>query len=149
MRQHPVVSLFLFLSLSAATSLVHAGECLPKVEAGWVRMPPMASMPMLAGFARIVNPCDRAVEVVSATSPAVEEVSIHETTHVDGVSRMREVDALAVAAQGEVELQPGGLHFMLMRPKAPVKEGSTLQVELQLRDGRRLAAPLQVRKTAP
>lgn len=119
------------------------GACM-RMEQGWIRLPP-APRPMLAGFGRIANGCGRAQAVVAARSPVFAEVSIHETTVVDGVSRMRELEKLALPAGGEAVLQPGGLHLMLMQPKDEAVEGSTLEVELELDDGRRLAAGFQVR----
>ena len=102
-------------------------------------------IPMMAGFAEIRNPCAEPVRIVAARSPAFGAVELHETTRVDGVSRMRHVEALDVPARGTVVLAPGGLHLMLMQPKDEAVEGSTLEVELELDDGRRLAAGFQVR----
>ena len=43
-------------------------------------------------------------------------------------------------------LAPGGLHLMLMQPKSAPVEGETVDVELELADGRRIAAAFQVRE---
>ncbi|MEN1958059.1 copper chaperone PCu(A)C [Luteimonas sp. MJ204] len=118
--------------------------CAPRVVEGWLRSPPMP-MPMMAGFARIENPCATGVEIVSAHSDAFASVELHETRVVDGVSRMREVPRLAVAADGEAVLQPGGLHLMLMRPVAPLQSGGSARVEFTLADGRSIGADFEVR----
>ncbi|WP_027072735.1 MULTISPECIES: copper chaperone PCu(A)C [unclassified Luteimonas] len=137
----PLLGATLLLALSGAA---RAGDCLPEIDSAWIRKPPMA-MPMMAGFAEIRNPCAEPVRIVAARSPAFGAVELHETTRVDGVSRMRHVEALDVPARGTVVLAPGGLHLMLMQPKDEAVEGSTLEVELELDDGRRLAAGFQVR----
>lgn len=137
----PLLGATLLLALSGAA---RAGDCLPEIDSAWIRKPPMA-MPMMAGFAEIRNPCAEPVRIVAARSPAFGAVELHETTRVDGVSRMRHVEALDVPARGTVVLAPGGLHMMLMQPKDEAVEGSTLEVELELDDGRRLAAGFQVR----
>ncbi|HRN61484.1 MAG TPA: copper chaperone PCu(A)C [Luteimonas sp.] len=137
-------SLAVLVLLSAAVFPLRADDCIPAIESGWVRQPPMA-MPMMAGFATIRNACDATATVVSARSPAFASVELHETTRVDGVSRMRHVEALALPARGEVKLAPGGLHLMLMRPQAGIEVGDRVDIELELADGRKLQAEFEVR----
>ncbi len=134
--------------LAAGAFHAAARECVPAMKEGWVRLPP-AAMPMMAGFGRIANPCPMPVVIVSASSPAFGEVSIHETRNVDGVNRMREVEQLRIAPDDSVTFKPGSLHLMLMRPHAPLKEGSKVVVELKLQDGREILSELVVRKPVP
>lgn len=121
-----------------------AAPCAPRVVDGWLRLPPMP-MPMLAGFGKIENPCTVAVAVTAAHSPAFGSVELHQTTVVDGVSRMRPVPELRIPAGGSAELRPGGLHLMLMRPVSPLQQGDRARVELELSDGRRIGADFEVR----
>lgn len=100
---------------------------------------------MLAGFARISNPCTTPAVIVAVRSPRFGDVSLHETRLVDGVSRMRAVPRLTVPAGGAVSLQPGGLHLMLMGTQAPVSNGERIEVELQLEDGLALRSTWPVR----
>ncbi len=118
------------------------------LEQGWARLP-VAKMPMTAGYGTIVNRCALAVTVVAAGSKAFGDVSLHETTVVNGVSRMREVERLPIAAGARVELKPGGLHLMLMQPEVPLAEGREVPLRLSLDDGRKVDGVLQVRGTAP
>lgn len=118
--------------------------CTPRIVDGWLRSPPMP-MPMLAGFAKIENPCGEGISITGARSDAFGSVELHETTIVDGVSRMREVPELRIAANGDAELRPGGLHLMLMRPVAPLAVGDRARVEFTLADGRRIGADFEVR----
>lgn len=104
---------------------------------------------MAAGYARIRNDCRTDVVVVGAGSRAFGEVSLHETMLVQGVSRMREVARLPIAAGATVEFKPGGLHLMLMQPEVALKEGMQLPVRLSLEDGRKVDGTLQVRRAAP
>jgi copper(I)-binding protein len=106
-------------------------------------------MPMAAGYARIRNDCRAEVVVVGADSRVFAEVSLHETTRVDGVSRMREITRLPVPAGRGVELEPGGLHLMLMRPELALTEGGQLPLRLRLADGSKVEGRLQVRRQAP
>lgn len=155
MRRIPLSARFLIAAATlcvagtAAAQAAPAADCLPRWEAGWVRLPPSASMSMAAGFGRLANPCPQSLAVVSASSPAFADVSLHESTQVDGVNRMREVDRLALPAGGAAILAPGGLHLMLMAPTQPLREGAVVPLTLVLADGRSIDATLQVRKAAP
>ncbi|WP_132984596.1 copper chaperone PCu(A)C [Luteimonas terricola] len=132
-------------SASDATAAVDADvACVPRVVDGWLRSPPMP-MPMMAGFARIENRCAADTIVIGARSDAFASVELHETQVVDGVSRMREVAELPVAAGGEVVLRPGGLHLMLMRPVSPLATGDVARVEFTLADGRSVGTDFEVR----
>ena len=151
MRIRPILSamsLLLLPALAAAAPPAPAAAACVAVEDGWIRMPP-APRPMLAGFGRITNGCTTGQAVVAVRSPRFGEVSLHETRMVDGVSRMREVERLPVAAGAEAVLQPGGLHLMLMQPAAALAEGERVPLVLVLADGREVPATLTVRKAAP
>lgn len=149
MRIRSILAAILVLvpTLAAATPAAADAACVT-VEDGWIRMPP-APRPMLAGFGRISNRCATAQAVAAARSPRFGDVSLHETRMVDGISRMREVERLPVAAGGEAVLQPGGLHLMLMQPAATLAEGERVPLVLVLADGREVPATLTVRRAAP
>lgn len=129
---------------------VAARDCRPQVREGWVRMPPggisMKSMPMMAGFGRIVNHCSTPVTILSARSPSFASVELHETRVVDGVSKMRPVPSLRLAPDGAAILRPGGMHLMLMRPGATLKVGSRIVVEFEMAGGGKLLGEFEVRK---
>lgn len=148
MNRH-LVSAILPVALLAGSVSAHAAECLPTARQAWIRLPPSPAMPMMAGFLRIDNACAKAVEVTGADSLAFAEVSLHESRQVDGVNKMRELETLPVAAGKSVEFKPGGLHLMLYKPYAPVKEGDKPVITLKLKDGRSLPVTFEVRKTAP
>ncbi|MBW3550547.1 MAG: copper chaperone PCu(A)C [Proteobacteria bacterium] len=139
-------SVALLLVWIAFSALPACGrECDPTVIDGWVRLPPVP-MPMLAGFGRIENECSATpLIIVGASSPAFAEVSLHETRIVEGISRMRAVSELPVAAGRPATLQPGGLHLMLMQPRAPLRAGERVAIEFQLKDGGTLRGEFEVR----
>ena len=120
------------------------GRCEPAVSDGWVRSGP-PSMPMLAGFGTIENDCDLPLAITGASSPAFGDVSVHETTQVDGISRMRAVPELVVPAGEARMLAPGGLHLMLADPRVPLAPGETVVVDFALRDGGTLRGEFEVR----
>lgn len=87
---------------------------------------PMPGRHMSAGFFVVANNTDEVFRITSVTSPQFARVEIHETTVTDGVSRMREIEALIVPAQGSVVLERGGKHLMLMQPR-DIGDSVTLQ----------------------
>ncbi len=120
---------------------IQAADCLPRIRDGWIRLAPPGmsmSMPMLAGYGRIENPCPGAVAVTGASSAAFGDVSLHRTTVVDGISRMRPVPSLPIAARGVVTFEPGGLHLMLMQPTVALKSGDSVRMVFTLQDGRQI-----------
>ncbi|MGV7194830.1 copper chaperone PCu(A)C [Xanthomonas campestris] len=126
-----------------------AAQCMPEFKDGWIRIPPPGGMGMAAGFGQFHNGCTQPLTITAATSSAFADVSLHETTQSNGVSRMRAVPALALPAGKTVPLAPGGLHLMLMEARAPLQEGAQVPVTFTLQDGRQIKATLQARKRAP
>src|SRR3546814_7118255 len=130
MSMHRILAAFALASACALAfipSPASASDCQPQVQGGWVRLGP-AGMPMMAGFGRIENHCDAAVTITGASSPAFASVELHETRLVDGVSRMRHLPQLRIASDGVAEFAPGGMHLMLMPPRAPVERSEERRV---------------------
>jgi periplasmic copper chaperone A len=141
-RLLPVLAILLALAVSSPAS---ARECQPQVRDSWVRLGP-AGMPMMAGFGRIENACAVPVTITGASSPAFGSVELHETRIVDGVNRMRAVPELRIAPDGVAVFKPGGMHLMLMQPRAPLKAGSRVVVAFELAGGAQLLGEFEVRK---
>jgi len=134
------LALLLFLCCGAAA----ASTCIPRVRDAWIRLSP-GNMDMLAGYARIENTCAAPVEIVSASSTAFADVSLHETRIENGISRMRALATLPVAAHASVAFAPGGLHLMLMQSTKPLKAGDHVAIDFTLRDGRRIPGRFELR----
>ena len=75
---------------------------------------PMPGMQMSAGYFEITNNTDETTRITRVSSPQFEAVEVHETTVTDGISRMRELDALVIPARLVVgylhELEPMDIH---------------------------------------
>lgn len=102
------------------------------LEQGWVRAP-MAGRAMTAGYGQLHNRCAHAVSLVGLHSAQARHVELHRTEITDGISRMRPVPGLQLAAGQHVSLEPGGLHLMLHGLQPGVVPGS--QLELEIDDG--------------
>jgi periplasmic copper chaperone A len=122
--------------------------CQPQLREAWARLPPGRPM-MLAGFGRIENRCADAAVIVGASSPDFDRVELHRSQTVGGLSRMRAVPRLELAPRGDVRLSPGGLHLMLMHPRATLRSGERVKLRFQLADGRTISAELDVRPLQP
>jgi copper(I)-binding protein len=140
-------ALMLAFTAAFAAAPAFAADCLPKVEGAWIRMPP-AGLPMMAGYARISNPCKGPLAIVGAHSDAFADTSLHETRIENGMSRMRATPALRLAPGGSAVLEPGGFHLMLMNPVKPLHAGDHVAIEFTLEDGRRFSVPFEARPIA-
>ena len=69
---------------------------------------------------------------------------LHETILEGSTARMVMREALQVPPGDKVELRPGGLHLMLMKPSAPVVAGGTVTLVLTCARGSlTIDAPVQ------
>lgn len=144
--QQTMAALATMLALCASGAVAAAGTL--DVGQAWVRAAP-PGVPMLAGYADLRNTGDAPLRITAVESDAFGSVSLHETTVVDGVSRMRELPGLAVEPGASVRLEPGGKHLMLMEPRQPVDAHTTLTLSFVLEDGRRVDASFVVTDQAP
>ncbi len=133
----------LMLFFSAATAV--AAESVVTVDEPWVREgPPTARV--LAGYMVIRNPGDQPQTIVGAGSPAFHAVEIHRTVTEAGVARMAEQERLQIPAQGQVALEPGSYHLMLMGAQHALRAGDTVEIVLYLEGGRQVIVNAPVRK---
>ena len=138
--RHAVLLTLLFSAAPAAE-----GESVVTVEEPWVREgPPTARV--LAGYMVIRNPGDQPQTIVGAGSPAFHGVEIHRTVTEAGVARMLEQERLQIPAQGQVALEPGSYHLMLMGAQHPLRAGDTVEIVLDLEGGRQVVVNAPVRK---
>ena len=112
----------------AALSLCAAGSAWAKdykvgeveIDDLWVR----ASAPGQsngAGYMDIDNDAKTPDRLLSITSAAAERVELHTVETTNGVAKMRQVeDGIALPADTEVKLSPGGYHVMFIKLKAPL-----------------------------
>ncbi|MBI5945959.1 MAG: copper chaperone PCu(A)C [Chloroflexi bacterium] len=129
------------------------GGCAPAaaptitVENGWGR--PSMDMPTAGGiFMMIKNSGDAGDKLLSGSSPACGSIELHETVmKSDGTMGMNLMDKpLDVAAGGEVELKPGGLHVMcIMKKDDMFKPGATIDLTLVFEKSGEITIPVEIR----
>ena len=114
-------------------------------QSGFVRaMPP--GHPVNGGFFSLKNTSGSDISIVGACSESAKRVEIHEHQMRDGLMRMREVEAIAVAAGDTVEFVSGGYHLMIFGLSSSLALGDNVTVNLKLADGSlvELQLPLQL-----
>lgn len=135
----------LVLSLLFGAGLAQAASGV-RAEKAWVReAPPTAEV--LAGYLTLVNDSRHDLVLDDISSPQFGSVEIHETTHDNGMAGMRQLQTLPLRAGDRVQFAPGGLHLMLMQPKAVLRQGDTVTLLLHFTDGTQLEVHAPVRRT--
>lgn len=87
---------------------------------------------------------DEPDRLVGASAVIATEVQIHETTTgEDGTMSMRPVDGLDLPADGELVLEPGGYHLMLVDAER-VEVGDEIDVTLVWENSGELTIPVDV-----
>ena len=129
--------------LALAVCTAAAARADVALREGWVAETPPAAL-ATAAYGVLANGSDEAIELVGVSSPACERVEIHRTIDAGGVARMERVERLALAAGEEVRFEPGGMHWMLIRPRS-LASGEEVAIVLEFADGSRSELRLPVR----
>lgn len=100
----------------------------------WVKA---ANDGMSAAFGTITNTSDQDVTILTATTPASPMVELHETIMgSNGTMQMQEKQGgFVIPAKGNLVLEPGANHIMLMGLTKPVRAGDDITFNLKLGDG--------------
>ena len=146
MRILPLL-LFSLAALGACTQ-EKSGEL--RVTDALAYAPITENAPGVAYFT-LSNDSDSDMRIHAINSRLFARAEMHETRIANGQSSMRAVTDLQIGAGKTIQLQPGGLHLMLMQAHLPVSAGEldtltieyntnrTVVVEVTLQD--RLATP--------
>jgi len=110
----------------------------------WVREAP-AGRKATAIFLTALNAGGAARTIVSGVSDVSDTLELHEMKRDGGMMRMSPVTSIAVPANGQAELRPGGLHLMLFGLKKPLAAGDSVHVTLTLDNGARVSFTAPVR----
>ena len=100
----------------------------------WVKA---ADEGMTAAFGIITNGTDADLVLTAVTTPATDMVQLHETTSdgSGGMSMQEKGGGFPLPAGGDLVLEPGGDHIMLMDLPEPLQPGDTLELTLVFSDG--------------
>jgi periplasmic copper chaperone A len=135
---------------AVGTALCFWFACAPAADGitvhdAWIRESPPV-IKMNAGYMRIRNDSDRVIYLNGATSPAFSHIEIHRTVHNGDRVHMHAEQDLPIPPHGDVTLEPGGLHLMLIRPAAPVlSNGEPIPITLLFSNGQSVDVMAEVR----
>lgn len=102
-----------------------------------------------AGYMDIDNDAKAADRLLSVTSDAAERVELHTVQTENGVSKMRQVEGgIALPADTEVKLSPGGYHVMFIKLRAPFKDGATVPATLKFEKAGDVAVEFKVKSAS-
>ena len=146
-------SVILTLLLVFALPVARAGDLPVKVRGGWVRaMPPGTSNS--AAYMIFTNTGDKPLRITGGSTEIGEMVMpmIGTKEVIDGkeVAGMQGVDALVVPPHGQLVLQPGGDHLMIMGLITHPKPGDKVHFTVQFAGGAvQLLLPVSIDTPAP
>ena len=119
MKKIAVLTLFCLLPLAAAGHEYRSGRIV--VDHPWARA---TSGPTGAVFLEIRNEGTAPDRLIAAEAPDIaERVELHVHEHDGDVMRMREVNAIDIAAGATAALMPGHAHVMLVALTRRLAEG--------------------------
>lgn len=139
MSRHKKVSLKACLSLILASQLYltaetgFASDCSLSVSNPTASANPPGAM-VRAVYLSLTNNCDSPVVITDVEAIGFVKAGIHQTRIDAGVSSMHHIHSLEIAAGETLDLTPGGLHIMLMKPIG--ESNSTITVKLLMEGGK-------------
>jgi len=133
-----------FLLVLLVCALPVSAEKLQITDA-WIKNLP-AVVPVRAGYMKISNTRSRDITILSLDSELFEDIHIHQTFEVDGVTSMRAVGDLTIPAGESLELAPGGFHLMMMSPMDELTPGQKVVVTLHYEGQNSQTIEMVVRK---
>ncbi len=119
------------------------------VSEPWVRlMPP--GMTTTAAYLSVRNSTDEDLRIIAAETPVARRTELHSHFQdASGIMRMREVAEITVPSLGTVDLEPGGLHLMLIDLFEPLESGQLVPITLYVEEHGDLKLQAQVRRAIP
>lgn len=104
------------------------------IEDAWVKA---SDEGMTSAFGTLSYDGAEPIAITSVTSPAANRVELHETIMgEDGQMMMQEISGgFTIDAGGELLLEPGGDHFMLMGLIQPIEPGDVVTFAATLDNG--------------
>ncbi len=73
------------------------------------------------------------IVLTGARSPACGGMTIHQSSTMGGMARMRETPAIVLQPHQAVSFRPGGYHLMCMNPSAALMHARTVPIRLQFK----------------
>ena len=121
------------LVIAGLAGLAHAGEVTTlgplEIDTPWARASVGTARPGVA-YVTIRNTGSEPDELVGIETPVAAHPEVHEMVKDGDVMKMRPAAPIEIPPGGEVRLEPGGLHIMLMQLQEPLEEGGSIPLTL-------------------
>ncbi|NPV66813.1 MAG: copper chaperone PCu(A)C [Anaerolineae bacterium] len=155
----PALRLLLRLSILALLAACSPGQSVLAVRDAWARAAEASSTQtsghsgdnahsgaVSAAYMVIENTGNAADRLLRVATDAATTVEIHATQMEDNVMRMRPLpDGLEIPAGGQVILEPGGYHLMLIGLQRHLMAGEHLSFTLTFASGKQLVIEAEIR----
>ncbi|MDR5683359.1 MAG: copper chaperone PCu(A)C [Armatimonadota bacterium] len=141
-----LLTLATVLVLVVASGWPAAGRGSLEVRRPWAR--PGNRGANSAIYLEIHNSGGQPDRLVSAATDVARAVELHNTVMDRGMHRMVRVQSIAVPANGEVVLRPGGFHVMLIGLTRRLHVGDRFSLTLRFQRTGRLTVSVEVREQA-
>jgi len=116
-----------------------------QISDAWIReAPPGASA--MAGYLHIINTTDNEIILQQASSPKFKSIEFHRSIEKNGVYKMVPHLHIHIAANSTFELMPGDYHFMMFSPASNLKDGDTVEIDLQFSGQQTIKTTVPVKK---
>lgn len=116
-----------------------------QVSDAWIRLPPPGAA-VAGAYLTIANASGSDDRLVGVDTAAAERVELHDMRMENGMMQMRELgDGLALKAGTQTTLVPGGVHMMLINPRASLAVGSSVEARLRFATAPAQTVLLEVR----
>ena len=134
------LTILMLLSLNsyAASNLNIINPLIPEA-------PPGANV--MAGYMQINNTSNEQIDITGINSPSFKSVEMHLSKEVDGFAKMLPQKKLSIPANGNLTLQPGGYHLMLIQPVKRLKQGEKVKLNFTLSNKEHLVLEVAIQKT--
>ncbi|WP_082989915.1 copper chaperone PCu(A)C [Woeseia oceani] len=104
---------------------------------------PVGTSGMAVAYLTVHNNTGQDIRIESVHSKLFANAEIHETVMQDGHARMRAMENIEIRAGETLELEPGGVHLMLMQPHEPVTAGTVDTLTFNLSQHDAVIAPVE------
>ena len=99
-----------------------------------------------AVFTTLMNHGDNERTLISASTPVAGKVELHDVIKDGDVMKMRQVQSIAIPANGHAVLKPGSLHIMLFDLDKRLAEGEEIEMTLTFANGETQTLQVPVKK---
>ena len=138
-----VLSLTMFVSVSAGALVVASQKDTITASAAWVKTPAAGETTAMA-FANIDNPTMYDVFYTAGTTDVAGRVGFRDKSK-GADQKAQTVEFVIAPAYGSLSMEPNGVYLMLQDLKRPLKEGDKVTVTLSTSDGAKLQIAAAVR----